>query len=254
MTADMARQLPRVAMVGERHTAVRALANVAAGLTDHGRGKSSAIQEENTLLTIGKALLDGLQERRRTDGIGPARTRRPAQVEHSNQRHSAVVNALRESEQSVFSGGTIVPTFHGRSRAAENHRAVLQLRPQNGDVTSVIPRSLFLFVGALMLLVDDDDAKVLKRGKDGTSRSDDNARAARMNFPPFIEAFASREMAMENGNFPLRIRKARLEPFDSLRRKRNFGNEDKSSAPEVKNMPNRLQIDFRLPTASHPEE
>ena len=71
MPARYGRRADRIPMVGERHTAVRALADVAAGLTDHGRGKASAIQEEDRLLTTRKALLDRLQERRGTDGFGP---------------------------------------------------------------------------------------------------------------------------------------------------------------------------------------
>ena len=219
MPADMARQLTRVPMVGERHTAVRAFADVAAGLTDHGRGKAPAIQEENRLLTTRKALLDGLQECRGTNGFGSAGTRRPAQIEHTNYRHSPIVNALRESEQPVLSRGAIVPTFHGRSCASENYCAALVLRPQNGDITSVIARGFLLLIGALMLFIDDDDSKVFERRKDSASRPDDNARTAGMNLPPLIEAFASRKMAVKNGNFPLCIRKARLESFDGLRRK-----------------------------------
>ena len=101
----------------------------------------------------------------------------------------------------MLSRGTIVPTFHGRSCAAENHCAALLLRPQNGDITSVIARRFLLLVGALMLFIDDDDSKVFERRKDGASRPDDNARTAGMNLPPLIEAFASREMAVKNGDF-----------------------------------------------------
>ena len=69
-----------------------------------------------------------------------------------------------------------------------------------------------------MLFIDDDDPKVFERRKDGASRPDDNASTAGMNLPPLIEAFASREMAVKQ-QLPLRIRKARLESFDGLRRK-----------------------------------
>src|SRR6478735_1453297 len=178
-------------MIGERHTAVRALADVAASLTDHGSRKAAAVQEENSLLTMGKALLDGLQEGWGTDGFGTARTRRPAHIEHPNDGHPVIINTLREPQESILPRGAIVPTFHRRSCAAENHRAALQLRPQDGNITSVIPRRLFLFVCTLMFFVDDDDSKIFQGRKDGTSRTDDNSRTARMNLPPFIEAFAS---------------------------------------------------------------
>ena len=202
MPADMAGELSRIPVVSERHTAVRALADVAAGLADHGRGKAPAIQEEDGLLTIRKALLDRLQKCRRKDGFGPAWTRRPAHIEHANHGHSAVIDALRESEQSVLSRGAIVPTFHGRSCAAENHRAALLLGPQNGDITSVIPRRLFLLVGALMLFIDDDYSKVFERRKDGASRPNDNTRTARMNLPPLIKTFASRRDGCEARPLP----------------------------------------------------
>ena len=195
-----------------------------------------------------------LQEGRRTDGFGTAGRGAPAHIEHANDGHPAIINALREPRESVLSRGAIVPTFHRRSCAAENHRAALPLRPQDGDITSVIPRRLFLLVCALLFFIDDDDSKIFQRRKDGASRANDNTRTARMNLPPLIEAFASREMAVKNGHFALRIRKARLESFDGLRRKRNFRNEDQSGALTVNNMPNRLQIYLRLPTASHPEK
>ena len=254
MPADMAGELSRIPVVGERHTAVRALADVAAGLTDHDRGKAPAIQEENGLLTIRKALLDRLQKCRRKDGFGPA-GRGALRISSTritgNLRSSTRCESL---EQSVFSRGAMVPTFHGRSRAAENHRAAFLLGPENRDITSVIARRFFLLVGALVLFVDDDDTQLVQWREYRAAGPNHDPRGARMNSTPLIEALALGKMAVKHRHFPLEIRKARLKSFDRLWRKGDLRYQDERRATKIHRVPDGLKIDLGLPAAGYPEQ
>ena len=48
-------------------------------------------------------------------------------------------------------------------------------RPLKGDVFYVVTRDIILFIGLVMFLINDDDAKIGKRQEDGTSGADNDA-------------------------------------------------------------------------------
>ena len=56
----------------------------------------------------------------------------------------------------------------------------------------MIARRFLLFVGGFVLFIDDDQAEILERSKDGAACADHDPRAARLDFMPFVVAFAFR--------------------------------------------------------------
>ena len=65
---------------------------------------------------------------------------------------------------------------------------------EHGEVTTIVARRAVLFVGVLMFLIDDDDAKVGEWGEDCTAGADDDACLALANAVPFIKTLALGEV------------------------------------------------------------
>ena len=97
---------------------------------------------------------------------------------------------MRERNQAILAGRRVVITLERRRRTSQDNDAFLDLRPYDGNVPRVISWSLFLFIGCLVLFIDDDEPHVFQRRKDSAARADNNPRAARMNLVPFVVALA----------------------------------------------------------------
>ena len=254
VAANVAGQLRDIPVVGERDAAIRALADMPAGVAHHGRREASAIEEENGLLAVGESFFDRLQQSGRADGFRPAGSRCFAQVEHSNHRHPTVIDTLRESQQSVFARAAIVPAFHRGRGAAENDCASFALRPQNGHIPGVVARRLLLLVGPFVFFIDNDDAEPFQRREDSASRADDDAGPSGMDLAPFVVAFAAREMAVEDGDLTLNLGEPGLESLNGLWRERDLRHQNQRRAAKIDRVADRLEIDLRLAASGHPEK
>ena len=54
----------------------------------------------------------------------------------------------------------------------------------------MITRRLLLFIGSLMLFIDDDESQIFKRGEDGAARANHDARLAGIDLMPFVVTLA----------------------------------------------------------------
>ena len=73
-----------------------------------------------------------------------------------------------------------------------------------------------MFVGILMLLIDDDDPGGFDRGKNRTPGTNHDSGRSVVDFVPLVVAFAFREVAMQHGNLVLHLGEAGLEPLHCL--------------------------------------
>ena len=103
----------------------------------------------------------------------------------------------------VFAGFGVVERFQGGSGGAEQNGTLFQMGTEHGEVTSVVAWGAVLFVGVLVLFIDDNDAEVGEGREDGTARADDDARFALADTVPFIEALALGEVGVQHGDLLL---------------------------------------------------
>ena len=115
----------------------------------------------------------------------------------------------------------------------------------------MITRRFLLFVGRLVLFIDNDEAEIFQRRENSAARANHDPGAAGMNFVPFIVSLAFGEVAVQNGHIVLRLGKPAFEALDRLRRERNFGNKHDGAAAALQCGANSLQIDLSLATAGH---
>ena len=103
-----------------------------------------------------------------------------------------------------------------------------------------------MFVARLVLLVDDDEGKVPKRGKHGRTRTDHDRHFAAINPQPLVNALASGERAVEDGDL---VRKAPGELIRELRRQADFRDQNERGLAGCQEMLDGLHVDFSLTAA-----
>ena len=218
----MATQPRRAAMEGKRDAAIRAVARFTAVAAKERGGKTAAVQEEDRLLVFFEARRDrGAQFLRKNRGdllLSPLQPK----IDDAHQRHLAVVHPLGEIEQPVFLLDRIVITLERRRGGAEKNDALLHFRADDRDIPGVIARRFLLFVGSLVLFIDDDESEIFQRREDGAPRAHHDPGAAGVDLVPFIVPLAFRQMAVQNRDRILRLGEAALETLDGLRRERNL--------------------------------
>ncbi len=141
-----------------------------------------------------------------------------AKIDDAHERHLAFVHTLGEGCQFVFAGGGVVITLQRGRGAPEDDRAFLDLRAHHRHVARVVTRRFFLLVSCLVFFIDNDERKVFERRENGAARANHDSGATGMNFVPFIMAFASRQMAVQNGDHISGFGETSLKALNGLRR------------------------------------
>ena len=115
----------------------------------------------------------------------------------------------------------------------------------------MVARRFLLLVGMLVFLIDNNEAERVHRRKNRRARPNDDARAALTDFMPLIVPLAGGQMAVQNRNERLQRAgaEATLEPFDGLRRERDFRHEHDGAFSLLQAMGDGLQINFGLAAA-----
>jgi hypothetical protein len=114
----------------------------------------------------------------------------------------------------------------------------------DGEVTGVILRWVFLFVGGLVFFIDNDEAGVVEGGEDGGAGTDDDAGFAGADAVPFVEAFSLGEVGVEDGDLIDEGVEAGFETLDGLGGEGDFGDEDNDLFTEVEGGLGGLEVDF----------
>jgi hypothetical protein len=163
---------------------------------------------------------------------------------------------MSTTSMEVFAGPDVGVAFERRrGRAEQAHRAA-KFRAHHGDVAAVVARRLILLVGRLVLLVHDDESKILHGRKNRRACPHDHPCLARREREPAVEplTFAQvavphdRRMARGNG------REAAAQARDRLRREGDLGHEENHAAARRKRLRDGAQVNLGLARAGHAVE
>ena len=131
-----------------------------------------------------------------------------------------------------------------RGRAAEDDDRAGDPSESEGRVDGVIARRALLFVGGLLLLVDDHEPRPLQRCEKRGARADDDVGHPVEDAAPFVIAFAGRERGVQKRDA---FAEARHEPRDDLRRERDLRHEDDDAVAHRERARRGTQVDLGLP-------
>lgn len=95
-----------------------------------------------------------------------------------------------------------------------------------------------------MFFIDDDETEVLQGREESAARADDDDGFSAVDLMPFIEAFACREVAMQDGDLPLAAGEAGFEAVDRLGSEGDLRNQDDGGAAFPQNVIDGLKVDF----------
>ena len=201
--AVMAFQNPQRGVVRQRQVTGRARKDMAAIRTEKKGVKSAPVEEQQRLLPM----LHGFPERL---DQWKGKERRPAlavplcsHVDHFDERQWVLVHSARE-------GQVAVTPFHGlkigldpRRCGAEDYRGLLEFSAHHGEVPRIVPQTVILFVGGVMLFIHDDQPKIPNRCKKGGSRPDNQADIAAAELFPLVMPGALGDPAVHHRDRPL---------------------------------------------------
>src|SRR6266849_9546085 len=161
MTAMMALQPPEEAVLDEPRRAVRASHAMAAGVTKRQRRVAPSVQEQQDLFTGGQGLTDRGDQRWREKAL--SRRLVAAQIDRLNDRQQRATVTIGKVDAVVTLVLDIGERFERRCCRDENDGNAGERAAHHGHVAGVINYAVLLLEGAVMLLVDDDEAEFGKR-------------------------------------------------------------------------------------------
>ena len=117
------------------------------------------------------------------------------------------------------------------------------MRTVNSQIARMVAPPLLLFIGAVVLLIDDDHAKVFKRGEERGTRADDNRRFTALCFLPCGQAFTVVKARVQHFNGSI---KPLAKTGDGLRRQANFRHHHQRLLALFEHIFQHAKIDFRF--------
>jgi hypothetical protein len=143
---------------------------------------AAAVEQDDRLLAAASHAVELLP------GALVERSRGPRHPDDLDRRQAPAVDPLGEREPLVAH-----EALGARRGAAGEQQRALELCAVLRDDAGVVARVPLLLVGAVVLLVDHDQAQVADGGKHRGPRADADARLAAPHPPPLVVALAGRE-------------------------------------------------------------
>ena len=140
----------------------------------------------------------------------------------------------------------ILPAFQGRSCTPQNGNSIRFFGTHNCHISTIITRSIFLFVGILMLFINDDYTNIFERSKDRTSGSDHDFAFPVFDFFPLFPSFAIIQVAVQNCYFST---KSIIKSFYHLWCKRDLRNQHQGCFIIFQTVTDNLDINFCFPAS-----
>ncbi|MNZ72742.1 hypothetical protein D3C78_911290 [compost metagenome] len=154
--------------------------------------------------------------------------------------------ALVQAQQAVAAALCVVQAFQRRRGRAEQDRYVLQTRTYHRQVAGVVAQAFLLFIGGVVLLVDDDQPRILQWGEQRRTGADDDVRLAIAGSQPGVEALAVGQRRVQQGD-------ARIEaPFEAsqgLRTEVDLRDQYQCLLASFQRFADQLQVDLGLAAA-----
>ena len=169
-----------------------------------------------------------------------------AQVGNTNSGQNRMSGALghldaRPGGAVIHAAAAAVECLGRRRGRTQHERAAIAARHLGRHLARMVARAGPLLVARLVLLIDDDEAQVAERAKEGRTGTHDHAGRTAGDHVPLIQALASREARVEDRD---RLAKARAEAADSLGRQRDLGHEHAGRTAGRQHALNRREVDL----------
>ena len=166
-----------------------------------------------------------------------------AQIDRLDRRHALAAEPLRQCNAPVAAAPRIDFGLERRRRRRQHHRNFRDVAAHHRHVAGMIVHAVFLLVGRIVLLIDDDQAEIGIGQKQRRARADHDGDLAVGDSPPGARAFARRQLRMP---FRRPHAEARGEAVEELRGERDLRHQDQALPAAADRVRHRLEINFGL--------
>jgi hypothetical protein len=171
-----------------------------------------------------------------------------AQVDDADLGQRPARDALGQEQTLESARLRRVPRLHRRRRRAQDQGGAVFLRAQRDTSRASYRGDSPLLVGAVVLLVHDEQPGVGHRRERRGPRTDHRARVARAHALPRVGALALGQRGVQDGGERAELARE-LAREDG--RQRDLGHQPHRAAARVERRPDRAQVDLRLAAARH---
>ena len=154
-------------MIGQADAAVPAFQGGAAGRADGVAGVAAPVQKNQGLLAPLEGFADGRDELGGEVFAHPAFVLDRAQVQDGNLGQGLGLNPTAQADAQELALLVVEIALHRRGGRAHDDRAGVHPGAHGGQIARIVAQAGFLFVGAVMLLIHDDEADSLEGGENG---------------------------------------------------------------------------------------
>lgn len=115
----------------------------------------------------------------------------------------------------------------------------------------MVAETLLVFIGGIVLLIDDNHAKAVERGEESTSRPHGDRCFARSQSRPLLKSFAGSKSAMEHRQS---VSKPRSQAGHDLVGERNFRNQNQGLTADLQGRRHGPEVDLSFAAARYAVE
>ena len=185
------------------------------------RREAAAVEEQQRLLLALQRDLHRFGQPRRDE----AAARRPfaAKIDRLDRRQMLAAEPLRQFQMHVAAAARVHHRLDRRRRRGEHDRNLDLARPHHRHVAGVVADAVLLLVGGVVLLIDDDQAKIGIGQEQRRARADHHLRLAGRDRRPGARALSWRQLGMPFGGADA---EPRGEAIEELRGERDLRHQD----------------------------
>ena len=123
----------------------------------------------------------------------------PPHVDEMQIGQRRVAKTGRQVDGAVAAEIAVDPAFDRRRRRHEHDRKIADAGAHHGHVAGIVEDAVFLLVGRVMLLVDDDQAEIFERQEQRRAGAGNDPHPPLRRLPPDLFAHARRKVGMPFG-------------------------------------------------------
>ena len=194
------------------------------------------------MLAGGQGLADGLLHRPGNTAV----QRTAFHIQAQETRLLGAAGAFIQAQEAIATGVGVVQAFQGGRGGAQHNRDVFLACAHQRQVAGVVAQAFLLFIGAVVLFVDDDQAGVFHRREQRRAGADNNVGLAVPRGEPGFQALAVVDRRVDQRDARI---EALLEARQGLRAEVDLRDQHQRLFAGLEGFADQLQIDFGLAAA-----
>ena len=250
ISAVVAHEPPVRAVIGQRNAAPRALIGIPAFAAAYKLVRPAAVYEQYALLAAADVLAELLAQLfAYVRAVAAPKLALHIDDLHLRQLH--IVISAPQREERIIPLPCLIHAHDVRRRRTEQQQAARLRAAIYGNIPRVVAWAVLRFIGFLLLLVDDDKPKLIRRGKHRAARADHEPCLTGADALEFVITLPDRKAAVQHSDG---IAEVRGKGLYHLRRQSDLRHQQYHRAPACELLGYEMDVNARFSAPGHAEE